>query len=218
MVSIAIILANGILEDAPRIRDRVRQLKEFRVFAADGGSHHAENLGLTVEKVIGDLDSLGEMTREKLAQAGVSFDTHPAMKDETDLELTLLYVQKLGFSRVILLGALGGRVDMMLTNIQLLAHSAFQDLKLEIWHGSQTAWVQRPPGAELPGIVGDTISLIPLAGPAEGITTEHLLYPLHSETLFPGPGRGISNVIEQTNAHLTLSAGMLLVVHTPQSG
>lgn len=217
-MSIAVVLANGNLENAEVIRNRIEQLPGIRVFAADGGSRHAQVLGVTIEQVIGDLDSLDEPKLKALSEAGTSFKTHLAVKDETDLELALLHIRALGYSRIILVGALGGRLDMTIANLQLLTHPELADLKLEIWNGTQTAWVLRPPEAELPGNVGDIISLIPIDGPAGGIRTRNLLYPLHDESLFPGPGRGISNAITKHPAHVGLRSGLLLVVHTPREG
>ena len=46
----------------------------------------------------------------------------------------------------------------------------------------------------LHGAAGDLLSLLPLGGAAEGVTTEGLLYPLENETLYPGRARGVSNV------------------------
>ena len=67
---------------------------------------------------------------------------------------------------------------------------------------------------ELMGNVGDTISLIPVAGDASGVTTHDLKYPLQDETLRFGPARGISNVITGSDPRIRLTNGRLLVVHT----
>ena len=62
---------------------------------------------------------------------------------------------------------------------------------------------------------GDTVSLLPLGGDVSGITTEGLKYPLNNEELTFGPARGISNRLEKPSAHVKLSKGLLLAVHTP---
>jgi thiamine pyrophosphokinase len=84
-----------------------------------------------------------------------------------------------------------------------------------VWHGGQTGWVIKPPGEDISGHPGDTISLIPLNGDALGITTEGLAYPLKDEGLTSGSVRGISNMLEKSSAHVKLLNGLLLVVHTP---
>ena len=47
---------------------------------------------------------------------------------------------------------------------------------------------------ELEGEPGELLTLLAVNGPAEGVTTEGLAYPLRGETLEPGSSRGVSNV------------------------
>jgi thiamine pyrophosphokinase len=67
--------------------------------------------------------------------------------------------------------------------------------------------------AEIPGAAGDTVSLLPLGGPAHGITTRGLYYALASASLQFERSRGVSNVITQPPAHVSVGEGLLLVVH-----
>ena len=69
--------------------------------------------------------------------------------------------------------------------------------------------------AVIRGEDGDIVSLIPLGGRVDGITTAGLEYPLADESLYVGPARGVSNVLTGPIAHITVRKGMLLVVHTP---
>ena len=65
---------------------------------------------------------------------------------------------------------------------------------------------------ELVGQPGDTISLIPLGGDVNGITTRGLEYPLLGEALRFGSTRGISNVLLEANASIYINEGVLLCV------
>jgi thiamine pyrophosphokinase len=67
----------------------------------------------------------------------------------------------------------------------------------------------------LQGRPGDTLSLLPLAGDARGVTTSGLEYPLDNETLRFAATRGVSNTLLGTTATVQLTAGLLLVVHHP---
>jgi thiamine pyrophosphokinase len=49
---------------------------------------------------------------------------------------------------------------------------------------------------------------------ARGIRTQHLYYPLQGETLHFGKPRGISNVLTEEQAEVSLEQGLLLVIHT----
>ena len=64
----------------------------------------------------------------------------------------------------------------------------------------------------LAGAPGEFLSLFALGGPATGVTTEGLEYPLTGETLEPGTTRGVSNVFTRTDARVVLDSGVLLVV------
>jgi thiamine pyrophosphokinase len=207
-----IIFANGELAEPDSVRDRLQP--DDVLIAADGGARHCLALGLTPHRVVGDFDSLTANELAELRGHGVTVEQHPRGKDETDLELALLAAQRLGAAHIAILGALGGRLDMTLANILLLAHPQLAELRIEIWHGAQTAWLIRPPGDEVTGQPGDTLSLIPLNGDAAEVTTRGLHYPLRGETLAFGPARGVSNVLIAATARVSLGSGLLLAVLT----
>jgi thiamine pyrophosphokinase len=193
------------------------------VVAADGGAKAAERLGLRVDLVVGDADSLDLAALDRLAAAGTAVERSPTDKDETDTELALLAAIRRGAERLTILGALGGRrLDHELANLWLLAHPALGRVAATIL--DDTARIRllqapdpegRPVRLELPGPVGALVSLLPFGGDALGITTQGLRYPLRDEPLRLGPARGISNVRLAPTASVLLRAGRLLVVEHP---
>lgn len=56
------------------------------------------------------------------------------------------------------------------------------------------------------------ITLLALHGPAGGVTTDGLAFTLHDETLHPGSSRGVSNQFVDTDASVSVTHGMVLVV------
>jgi thiamine pyrophosphokinase len=216
MAQQAIILANGVLKDPAVLKARLADHRGgWLVIAADGGSQHAAALGLTIDAVVGDLDSIEPALRESLATTGASISAWPPEKNETDLELALLHAAAHGAGHIVVLGALGGRLDMTVANILLLTHPQMAGRRIELWDGPQTAWLVHPPGAGITGEPGDTLSLIPLGGDAHSVTTDGLAYALEDETLVFGPARGVSNILTAPQAHVALRSGLLLAVHTP---
>ncbi len=209
----ALILANGELYKPDVLRSRISAETFDLVLGADGGARHADTLNVTLDAVIGDLDSLLES--EPPGINNTEFISYPAEKDETDLELALLYAKEQGVDRIVMVGVMGGRMDMTIANIMLITHASLSSCRIEVWHGEQTGWVIKPPGEDISGHPGDTVSLIPLAGDASGITTQGLKHSLKDEELTFGPARGISNRLEKPSAHIKLSKGLLLAVHTP---
>jgi thiamine pyrophosphokinase len=210
----AIVVANGELENPARLKARLAGWAEARVIAADGGLRNCRKLGLVPETIVGDFDSIDPAEIPQLQKAGVQLLRRPRQKDETDLELALFRAHELGIAQVVILGALGGRLDMSLANLLLLAHPRLAELEIRLWSSDQTAWLLRPPGDELAGQPGDLLSLIPLAGDASGVVTEGLEYPLRGETLHFGLPRGVSNVLSASSARVQVQTGLLFAVHS----
>jgi len=208
----ALILANGELYESDVMRRRICTEAFNLVLGADGGAHYADTLNVTVDAIIGDLDSLSDLERKALSHT--EFVSYPAEKDKTDLELALLYAEEQGADRIIIVGAIGGRMDLTIANMLLITHASLSSSRIEIWHGEQTGWVIKPPGEDISGNPGDIVSLIPIGGYASGITTRGLKYSLKDEELSMVTARGISNLMESPFAHIKLSKGLLLVVHT----
>lgn len=212
---VALILANGSLDDPAVERRRLDDLQPASVIAADGGSRHAAPLGVRLDTIVGDLDSIGP-EQKRLVQTGrVSAHPRPADKDETDLELALLHAFQQGSASAVVVGVAGGRLDMILANVMLLLHPSLSGRRVELWAGHQTAFLLTAPGAGLPGKAGDRVSLLPLGGDAEGVRTHGLEFPLGNEALRVGTARGVSNRITAAPASVELTSGALLVVHTP---
>ena len=209
----ALILVNGELCRPDVLRSRIRAETFHLVLAADGGARHARTLNVTLDTTIGDLDSLSDSGQQDISNTELV--AHPVEKDETDLELALLHAVGQGADQIVMVGAMGGRMDMTMANILLMTHADLSSCRTEVWHGEQTGWVIRPPGDDIAGHPGDTVSLIPLGGNASGVTTKGLKYPLLEAVLTFGPARGISNLLEEASAHVKLSDGLLLAVHTP---
>jgi len=209
----ALVLANGELSQPDVLKSRIQDEVFDMVIAADGSARHASTLNVSVDVIIGDLDSLASLKQQDFGNAKII--SHPPEKDEIDLELVLLYAKDQGAGEIVIAGALGGRMDMTIANILLIAHEDLIPCRIEVWHGEQTAWIIRPPGEDISGHPGDTLSLLPLAGTASGVTTERLQYPLKDATLTIGPARGISNILEEPGVRVNVSEGLLLAVHTP---
>ena len=205
-----VIIANGDRPD-PKTAHRHADRADLLI-AADGGARHALALGLTPHVVIGDLDSLDAEQQAQLRAAGTEFIIHPPAKDETDLELALLYAVGQRADPIVVLGALGGRLDQMLANVLLLTMPALAGRDARIVDGPQSAFVVRDT-ATLTGRPGDTVSLIPLNGAAHGVTTDGLLYALQDGTLPFGPALGVSNEMIERRAQVRVRDGLVLCVH-----
>lgn len=194
------------------------------VIAADGGARHAAALGVRPDRWVGDGDSIEPGGLEDLAAAGVQIQRAPAEKDESDTELALLAAIEAGADAVTILGALGGvRIDHALANVDLLGHPALegrpawlydeQASRISLLVGPDAAG--QPISRDLPGRIGDLVSLLPTGETALAVTTRGLRYPLVGEPLIVGRTRGVSNVRTEAVARVSVGSGRLLVIETP---
>jgi thiamine pyrophosphokinase len=182
-----------------------------RIVAADGGLATADVLGLTVDVVVGDMDSVAPQRLAAAEAAGAQVRRHPVAKDATDLALAMGVAIELGARRVTVVGGDGGRLDHLLANALLLASDDHASVRVLAHLGTATITVVRDE-ATLFGSRGELVSLLAVNGPAEGVATEGLLYPLRDETLAPGSSRGVSNELARATARVRLRAGVLLAV------
>jgi thiamine pyrophosphokinase len=184
------------------------------VIAANGGTRHALAAGMQPDVVIGDLDSLGADEREHLTAVGARLIPFSPRKDETDLELALLHAVDVGATEIVILGALGGRLDQTIANLLLLALPELSGIDVRIVDGPQTASLIRPGSGAvtIQGAPGDTVSLLPLSADATGVTAQGLEWSLDGATLRFGRARGVSNVLREHQASIELAAGLLLCV------
>jgi thiamine pyrophosphokinase len=187
------------------------------VVAADGGALPLMRLGILPSVVIGDLDSLDDGSQRYLLEQGVELQRAPRAKDETDLELALLYVAERTAGPIDVLGALGGRWDHTLANVGLLALPELRGRRVRLLDDRQALFLVQGE-AELSGHKGDTISLVPLTPEVHDVTTRGLLYPLDGATLRYERARGISNVLLEPPGHVSIGAGLLLVVQHDDGG
>ena len=210
----AIIFANGEFSDPQGVRDLLRP--HDLIIAADGGTCHALAVGVSPHVVVGDLDSLPSNVQAQVEATGARIIRFSPRKDETDLELALLHAAQMRATEIIILAALGGRLDQTIANLLLLTLPELKEIDVRIVEGPQTAFIIHAGdgGALIEGQPGDTVSLIPLRGDAVGVTAEGLEWPLHDDTLRFGPARGVSNVQKARQAQVRIRQGLLLCVVT----
>jgi thiamine pyrophosphokinase len=210
----AIIIAGG------KVRDGSVELGWVEdgdlVIGADGGAAQALKWGLQPQLVIGDMDSLPADLQQTLADQGSQFVIHHRAKDETDMELALTYAAQQGVDEIVVLGALGGRLDHTLANILLLVLPQLQGIVVRIVDGNQEArLVQEGQPAYIEGKPGDLVSLLPLGSSVRGVTTDGLAWTLSDDSLDLGFTRGVSNVMTSPLARVEARSGLLLVLHGP---
>jgi thiamine pyrophosphokinase len=205
----ALIIANGRVEKPAELSSYTDD--STLIIAANGGIHNCTSLGIQPNIIIGDLDSMEFDEISSYREAGVEVIQFPSHKDETDLELALQYAEKHKIRDVIIIGGLGARWDMTITNILLIANPMFNRMNIRLLEGTQELFLLHPDKyTVVHGQPGDTVSLIPLTSDVFGVVTDGLEYPLNDETLKFGASRGVSNVLLKKQAMIYFKHGLLL--------
>lgn len=183
------------------------------VIAADSGLAQAPRLGLRVDLAVGDFDSVHPDALAAAERTGCRIERHPATKEHTYLELALLAARARGADRVTVVGGHGGRLDHLLGNALVLAGTSTDGMEVDALMGAARVHVVRPGATvDMNGYRGELVSLLAVGGPATGVRTSGLRYPLSDQVLYPGSTRGVSNEMDLLHTSVSLSGGTLLVV------
>lgn len=195
------IVANGTLHQPELMRERIATFPY--VIAADGGLENCHKMGVIPNLIIGDLDSAPQ---ELLKQySSVKTLKYPREKDKTDLEIAVEKAIDTGAVNIVIFAALEKRIDHSLYNLNLLRR---HPTRLSIESEFESVFVvDRPTTAAC--AAGSTISLLPLFGPVEGISSKGLKWELNNQTL-DHHFMSISNICLENSFYIDLKTNVLL--------
>ncbi|MEZ4557900.1 MAG: thiamine diphosphokinase [Caldilineaceae bacterium] len=152
------------------------------LICADGGSRHYPT-GTAPRRGGGRHGQRRPAVLATWEAAGTAIGTPSTGKDQTDLELALERAIRDGATDILLLGALGGRLDQTLANLLILAQRNWQ-ARIRLAEGDQVAQILLDGEVmTLSGAVGDIVSVVPLSPEVTGITYAGLEYPLEGAAL-----------------------------------
>ena len=188
-----------------------------RVIAADSGLHLATTLGVRVDLVIGDLDSVDPVILQQALAKGVATDVHPRDKDHTDLALALHEAATTAPREIVVVGGAGGRLDHGVANLMALADPLLSDVtppdtRIRAWLGGARVEVVRNGTRTLDGTPDGLVSLLAVGGTAHGVTTAGLRWELIGADLPATSTRGISNELLGDTATVTVADGCVLAI------
>lgn len=181
------------------------------VISADSGARHCRRMNITPDFLIGDFDSINDADYLALVEAGVQIIQYPAKKDMTDSEIAVQVAMEKGCDKIIMLGAIGSRLDHTAANLCLLKKLADLNVEGIIADEKNEARVIKS-HIELKRRKDTFVTLLPLAGDAVGVTTGGLQYPLTDAVLEVGSSWGVSNQFVEDIAHVKVKEGYLLVI------
>ncbi|SEM34707.1 thiamine diphosphokinase [Syntrophus gentianae] len=213
----AAVICGGEIRDYSWLRARISAMDPCRIICADVGARHCMRIDIDPEVVIGDMDSLDQEMAEILVRRGTRISGYPSQKDETDTQLALQYALSLEPEEIRIFGALGGRIDHTLANMSILKIALDQGVPTRL----VDEWceiVMIRDRCVLEGEEGQTVSLFPFSSSVTGITLRGFAYPLENNIMEIGLPYGISNVLTGNRGVISLSDGILLVIHYYRKG
>ncbi len=206
----ALIALGGDAPGAEFLKEQVSQAD--LIVAADGGAQALAHIGVRPHVLLGDMDSLYEGLAQELEQAGVPVLRCSPEKDFTDGQLAVDWALDKGAVDIALLGALGGRLDHLLGNVALLLRAARHGARCEMRDEHTRAWAATGL-TDILGDVGNTVSLLPLAGDAAARYLEGLQYGTQEPLALPADMPiGVSNVLTARQARVDITGWALIVV------
>lgn len=208
----AVVLLGGCPPRSAELLGYIR--RSAFVAAADSGASAALAAGRRPDLLVGDFDSLDAAALAECRRAQVEICSLPVHKDQTDGEYLLGRLAGLGYSRLLIMGGLGGRLDHTLANIFTVLPLAAAGCQVCFCGDDMLACVLAaddvPRELCLEGFAGLTLSLQSLSAECRRVELSGFEYPLGGR-LAQTSSLGISNVIRDAAVRVRLVGGSLLV-------
>ncbi|TQS75606.1 thiamine diphosphokinase [Ornithinibacillus gellani] len=205
------IVANGPASLLPNLNAYRNDVDVW--IGADRGALSILQSQLPLSIAIGDFDSVAREEFIEIEKHADTIQTHPSMKDETDLELALQQAFKLHPDAIFLFGATGGRLDHMFINMQTLILIQDRGITGILIDKDNYVEVTKP---GMHQVMSDShythISFIPATPVVEGLTLTGFLYPLEDTTLTMGSTLCISNKLQANSGTFFYKEGILLLI------
>ncbi len=176
------------------------------VVAADSGVETAADIGVKIDYVVGDMDSLSDETiLEKFPEKSVlRFEKD---KDDTDTEIGLSVLREKGCTFRCIWGGGGGRLDHLIGILSLFDREDAPDM----WLTESAVIVLIKDIFELEGMDGRTVSFFPLGTGTSTMVSSGLKWPLDTLKWRKGD-TGVSNVTVSSHVEVKMCTGKLAFV------
>lgn len=208
-----------VLLDGDPPPDEARPLLDTStVVAADGAARFLHAWDHAPDVLVGDLDAIPEGTLAWCRGMDVEVVRHPAAKRDVDGWLALELARDRGAQEVVVTGVEGGRVDMVLANLGLLARLAADGVRVTALGSTARTWIATPTHpVTLEDAVGATVSVLALGGEARGVHLTGFRWSLEDATMHPRDPYGTSNLVTDPVAEVTVGEGVLAVLQVRDS-
>ncbi len=191
-----------------KIKDVIDIEKEDFVICADNSFVKALGENIRIDLIIGDFDT-GTPSAFPIGTEILKF---PIEKDDTDTMLCIKEAEKRGFTEIVIVGGLSGRLDHTFANIQSIAYGKANGLNIKISDGENEVFLIHPGKITLAKKDGFSLSVFAYGDNVEGVCERGVKYPVENVALTSSFPLGVSNEIIADEAEISLSKGLLLII------
>lgn len=184
------------------------------IIIADGGARLLMKYGLGADILLGDLDSIGEEALTYIKEHEIEVKKFPAKKDFTDTELALSYLVYEEYNDIVILGALGTRLDHELANLMNLKKLYNKGIRAKIEDDYNEVIYVEEGSYDFEKTNKKYFSLIN-AGTSMNFTTKGLYYEVEDlEINSENPSRGVSNEVVGEKATIKINSGSAFIIQS----
>ncbi len=194
----------------------IKQKEGDFVIAVDGGYLYSKLLNITPDLIVGDFDSVSEAEKEELSGIKETdreriVELNPC-KDDTDTLAALRIGLEKGYRNFHIYGAMGGRLEHTIANIQCLHFLKNNGAKGYIMDESCMMTLIQNETVTFHKEMEGFLSLFSLNEKAKGVTITNMKYPLDKAEVTNDFPIGISNEFVGEAGVVTVEEGTLLAV------
>jgi len=206
-----VIFLNGEYKYSQEFMDKLVS-ENVVCFCADGGANFAFKYGKMPEVIIGDLDSIEKKVLEYYKNKNILIKKFPKDKDFTDFELILKEINKISgnknfVERIFVVGGLGKRIDMTLSNLFIMEkykNLVFLQENEEIFYAEKSFVLKNKKEYEF--------SIIPISEKVEKLTLKGFKFETDRINVKRESSRLVSNVIVENEANVEFENGKLIII------
>lgn len=208
----AVVFLNGEYKYSQEFIDSLFDEKTV-LLCADGGANYAYKYRKNPSYIIGDLDSIDNAVLEYFELEGINIVKYNPEKDYTDFELILQKIDELEkkngqrYETINILGALGKRIDLTLSNLFLMEN--YPNITIlsedeEIFYKDESFSINNRKDYGF--------SIIPLDEIIKKLTLEGFKYETFDLDVERKVSRLVSNIIISDECKVTFEKGKMLVI------
>lgn len=205
----ALVFLNGHIASTDFIQGLIK--KDDLIISVDGGIRYIKALNLVPDVIIGDFDSSKRDEIRAFPEAIVmSFKQE---KNATDGDIAIEYIIDSPIKEVLIFGALGNRVDHMLSNISMLEKLYKNQVKAEIMDTfNRILYTENQVKIFSEGF--KYFSIIPVSATVTGVNIQGGKYPLVDAQMNRINSLGLSNEFLKEEVIISIEKGAALIVRS----